>query len=64
MTKNFRVDVPLRYRRARASATLRTLQGRIEDTFGLPEGSLKFIYPNGRKARYDTSVGVLRRRWE
>jgi hypothetical protein len=44
-------SMPIRFRRARADACLRTLQKNIEELLGLPTGSFKFVHPNGRKAR-------------
>jgi len=36
----------------------------IEREMKLPKGSVRLIYPSGRKARTDSTVGALKRRWE
>lgn len=53
-----------RFRRARADATIASIQRTMERKFGLPEGSVKLVYPNGRKARSDATVGSLTAYWE
>lgn len=53
-----------RFRRARADATIASIQRTMERKFGLPEGSVKLVYPSGRKARVDATVGSLTAYWE
>jgi len=63
MAKEKRESTPSRYRRAKSDCSIESLQKNIEETFGLPEGSIKIVYPTGRKARTDSDVGALRRSW-
>nr|WP_280177504.1 ankyrin repeat domain-containing protein [Microvirga pakistanensis] len=58
-----RQEMPTRYRKARADATLGGLQATVETTFGLPSGSVRLINPDGRKLRSDATVGTLRKAW-
>jgi hypothetical protein len=57
-------STPIRIRRARETAALAPLQRKVEDMLGIPHGSVRFELPNGRKARIDSKVGTLRRRWD
>jgi hypothetical protein len=56
---------PIRYTRLhddgsiKIKSTVRTL----ERKFGLPEGSVRLVYPSGRRARWDSTVGRLKQRW-
>ena len=56
-------ETPKRYRSANANAWIETIQATIEEEMRLPEGSVRLVYPSGRKARSDATVGSLRRRW-
>ena len=56
-------EKPKRYRVARSDASIDTILKKIERDYGLPAGSVKLIYPNGRKARSDATVGTLLKRW-
>lgn len=47
-----------------ANATLETVAWLVAEEYGLPEESLKFTNPNGRKARKDKKVGDLRKNWQ
>ena len=59
-----RAQTPTRYRKARSDATIESIQRTLEDKFGLPSGSVKLVYPSGRKARADATVGSLVVHWE
>jgi len=64
MARRKRNDYPSRFRKARADSSISSVQKTIERKFGLPTGSVKLVYPNGRKTRSDSSVGILKERWE
>jgi hypothetical protein len=53
----------LRFRKAKSDGSIATLQRTLERQFGLPSGSVKLVYPSGRKARTDADVGALRQHW-
>lgn len=55
---------PTRYRKARNDASISSIQKTMEKKFGLPEGSVKLVNPNGRKIRSDATVGTLVSNWE
>lgn len=55
---------PTRYKVLRIDAYIETAQKTIEEKFGLPNGAVKLIYPSGRKARSDSTVGALLNHWE
>lgn len=59
-----RVGKPIRQRKAKADGSVGTLQKTIEGNYGLPAGSIKIVYPSGRKARVDADVGALRTHWK
>ena len=59
-----RVSKPIRQRKAKADGSVGTLQKTIEKNYGLPAGSIKVVYPSGRKARIDADVGALRAHWK
>ena len=59
-----RAAKPIRHRKAKADGSIGSLQKTIEKKFGLPEDSVKIVYPSGRKARVDADVGALRAHWE
>ena len=59
-----RRDKPSRFRKAREDASIVSIQTTMEKKFGLPSGSVKLVYPSGRKARADSTVGLLKKRWE
>ncbi|SAL79940.1 hypothetical protein [Caballeronia telluris] len=62
--RRVRAQVPGRFRAARADARVGTIKRRIERVFGLPEGSVVLLGPNGNALRADAKIGTLRRRWE
>ncbi|MCO8166742.1 hypothetical protein NJC40_02985 [Pseudomonas sp. 21LCFQ02] len=53
-----------RYRAARSDAKVSTIRARIEDVFGLPEGSVALCGPDGRALRGNALIRTLRRRWD
>ena len=55
---------PIRFRRTRANSSVASAQKNIEGTLGLPHGSVKLVYPNGRKARIDSTIRALRAYWD
>lgn len=59
-----RVGKPIRQRVAREDGAIGALQRTIEKNFKLPDGSVKLVYPSGRKARSDADVGALRAHWK
>lgn len=48
----------------RRDASIATGQRKIEQVFGLPEGSVRFHLPSGRRARADKSVRALLADWD
>lgn len=58
-----KADNAKRHRSARSDAPVDSIVKQIEKTFDLPEGAVMLQYPSGRKARSDTTVGHLRKRW-
>jgi len=55
---------PTRFRAARADASIGSIREKIEEVFGLPEGSVALCGPDGNALRADAKIGTLRRRWE
>ncbi|NVZ57742.1 hypothetical protein HX823_14530 [Pseudomonas sp. P7759] len=53
-----------RYRAARSDAKVSTIRARIEEVFGLPEGSVALCGPDGRSLRGNALIRTLRRRWD
>lgn len=49
-----------RVNRARADACVHSIQANIESHYGLPEGSVRLVRPNGRAKRSDASIASLR----
>jgi hypothetical protein len=58
-----RKQTPVRFKRARSDGSLGSLQRLIERIFGLPQDSVRIVFPTGRKMRSDATVGSLRRIW-
>lgn len=54
---------PVRFRAARVDATIATITREIERVFKLPEGSVRLVLPNGRKAHQDGRISNLLKRW-
>lgn len=63
MKKPRRPEVPKRFRQAKEDATIPAMKRTIEDDYGLPRGSVQFVYPSGRRVRSDSTVGLLRMNW-
>ncbi len=53
-----------RYRAARSDATVATIKAQIEAVFGLPEGSVALLSPDGSKIKSNAKIATLRNRWE
>jgi hypothetical protein len=58
------VSNAIRFRAARSDATIGTIKQKIEEVFGLPEGSVTLCGPDGKSLRADTLISTLRKRWE
>ena len=54
---------PIRYHKAHGDALIESIQKTIENEYQLPRGSVKLIYPSGRKAHSNSTVDALRRHW-
>ena len=59
-----RTSNPSRYRAARSDARLKTIKSKIEQVFGLPEGSVLLCGPDGKALRSNAKIATLRKRWE
>lgn len=64
VAKKKRSVTPSRFNVLRVDGSIETAHRTIERTFGLPAGSVRLVYPSGRKARSDANVGALLRNWE
>ena len=53
-----------RHRSARFDAPVDSIVKKIEKAFDLPTGSVKLQYPSGKKARSDTNIFALRKKWD
>lgn len=49
--------------RARTDASIGSIKRRIEEAFGLPEGSVALCAPDGKHIRSDAKIKTLRKRW-
>lgn len=58
-----RTHFPKRYRKARADASIDSIQKTVAEKFGLPLGCVKLVNPNGRKIQPDATVGALVSNW-
>lgn len=54
---------PTRFRIARSDASVESITAKIEEVFGLPEGSVVLEKPDGRKERSDATIQSLREEW-
>lgn len=54
----------LRVRAAGSDARVGSLVSDIERAYKLPKGSVQIVLPYGRKARSDSSVATLRKKWQ
>lgn len=59
-----RISSPTRFRVARADASIGTIRRKIEEVFGLPEGSVALCGPDKKGLRGDATIATLRKRWE
>lgn len=59
-----RISSPTRFRVARADASIGTIRKKIEEVFGLPEGSVALCGPDKKGLRADATIATLRKRWE
>ena len=50
--------------RARNDASVGTIKCKIEEIFGLPEGSVVICTPEQKAFRADALISTVRRRWE
>ena len=64
MAKRVRNDVPTRFRKFRDDASIASVQRTLARISGLPNGSVKIIYPSGRKVRTDSDVSKLKKYWD
>lgn len=59
-----RVARPIRYKALRIDSYIPSAERTIERMLKLPVGSVRLVYPSGRKARSDVTVGALLRNWK
>ncbi|MBX8577500.1 hypothetical protein [Pseudomonas cichorii] len=57
-------EQPRRHRDARKNASVGSIERTIEETFGLPEGSVQLNNEDGSNARSDQKIGTLRKRYK
>jgi hypothetical protein len=62
--KKRRNSSPVRFRAARSDTTVGVIRTKIEEIFGLPEGSVALCDPDGNHMRSDARIGTLRNRWD
>lgn len=62
--RDSRTSSPTRFRVARADASIGTIRKKIEEVFGLPEGSVALCGPDKKRIRGDATIATLRKRWE
>ena len=62
--RDSRISSPTRFRVARADASIGTIRRKIEEVFGLPEGSVALCGPDKKGLRGDATIATLRKRWE
>lgn len=63
MVKRRRKAKPIRYTRLHDDGSIESAQRTIEKKLKLPRGSVRLVYASGRRARFDSTVGALKRRW-
>lgn len=63
-TKKERILTPIRNYILRIDSSIEAAQKTIEEKLALPKGSVKLVYPSGRKARADSTVGALVKNWD
>lgn len=57
------ISYPARIRKARSDTTVGVIREKIEELFGLPEGSVALCDPKAKPMRSDTRIETLRKRW-
>lgn len=62
-TKTKTPETAIRYRKLRDDASIAAAQATIAHDYGLPDGCIRLVLPNGRKARSDKTIAGLRRDW-
>lgn len=60
---DFKLSKAKRFRTARSDCSIPSMISKIEALFQLPSGSVKLVYPSGRKAQDNLTVRHLRERW-
>mgnify|MGYP000411231334 CR=1 FL=1 len=55
---------PVRFRAARSDTTVGVIRTKMEEIFGLPEGSVALCDQDGNPMRGDAKIGTLRKRWD
>lgn len=55
---------PLRFRAARSDTTVGVIRAKMEEIFGLPEGSVALCHPDGKHMRSDARISTLRDSWD
>ncbi len=63
LEKQRRNSSSARFRAARSDTTVGIIRGKIEEIFGLPEGSVALCDPEGNHMRSDARIATLRKRW-
>lgn len=55
---------PKRFKILRSDASVESATLTITKISGLPRNSIKLVYPSGRKARSDSTIGALVKQWD
>lgn len=59
-----KTEKPLRTRVMKSNASIPAAIKKIAKECGLPASSIQLVYPSGRAARSDATIGTLRAQWE
>ena len=59
-----RVESARRFRNARKDASVSSIESHIEETYGLPEGSVQINRANGKNAYGNKKIGNLKSEYE
>jgi hypothetical protein len=59
-----KADNAKRHRKARKDVAIPALIKTIEKTYKLPAGSIRVVYPSGRRAGANATAGSVRSKWE
>lgn len=54
---------PIRFQSIRKDTVIENAYRIIEDEYNLPKGSVRLVYPSGRKAYSNSTIDALRRHW-